>query len=197
MADTVFLDMAHVLRRMLDAFVNSRMREIAAAAVHPIPSVSAVAAMQLIYPDLSERPTPKGSATAMAEGCQPAGLTPDHPLTAAAPFQPLDPEIVNAAIPAFFIGRNKEGFWLARDVKGGVGGIFLFEGSALSFARRNSWPLGCATIFPSERFELDVENQGNPLIVYLRPLHRLAMQVWLRIAALTGKIAEAISRAMT
>jgi hypothetical protein len=119
-------------------------------------------------------------------------LTPDHSVTT--PFQPLDPDIVNAAIPAFFVGRNQEGFWLARDVKGRVGGIFLFESSALSFARRNSWPSGFATIVPSERFELDLKNQGNPLIVYLMPLHRLAMQFWLRIAALSEKIAEAIER---
>ena len=55
-----------------------------------------------------------------------------------AQFQPLDPGIVNGAIPAFFIGRNKEGFWVARDVNGQIGGIFLLETSALSFARRNS-----------------------------------------------------------
>jgi len=78
-----------------------------------------------------------------------------------AQFQPLDPGIVNGAIPAFFIGRNKEGFWVARDVNGQVGGIFLLENSALSFAKGNSRPAGCATIFPSERFELDLENRQS------------------------------------
>ena len=53
------------------------------------------------------------------------------------------------------------------------GGIFLFRSSALAFARRASRPFGCATVLPSERFELDVENQGNPLIGYLKPLLRL------------------------
>jgi hypothetical protein len=110
------------------------------------------------------------------------------------PFQPLDPSVVNAAIPAFFIGRDMDGFWLARDVKGKTGGIFLFESSALSFARRNSRPSGCATIFPSERFELDVENQGNPLIVYLRPFMRLATHGLHRMVVLTGKITEAVER---
>jgi hypothetical protein len=87
-------------------------------------------------------------------------------------LQPLDPNIVNAAVPAFFVGRNKEGFWVARDVRGRVGGIFLFRNSALSFARRHSRAIGCATIFPSERFELDLENSGNRFVAYLEPLLR-------------------------
>src|ERR1019366_118385 len=120
--------------------------------------------------DLPNQQTPRHSDDAVARDSQRASLAPDQSQTAATPFQPLDPGIVNASIPAFFIGRNKEGFWLARDVKGQIGGIFLLEGSALAFARRNSRPSGCATIFPSERFELDLENQGNPLIAYLRPL---------------------------
>jgi len=120
--------------------------------------------------------------------------TPDQSLTLPTPFAPLDPGVLNATIPAFFIGRNKDGFWLARDIKGQVGGIFLFESSALAFARRNSRPAGCATIFPSERFELDVENQGNPLIGYLRPLMRLATHGLQRIASLTGEVAEAVER---
>jgi hypothetical protein len=51
-------------------------------------------------------------------------------------FPTLDPSIVNAAIPTFYIGHNKAGFWVAREVKGRVGGIFLFKSSALSFAKR-------------------------------------------------------------
>jgi hypothetical protein len=88
-------------------------------------------------------------------------------------FQPLDPGVVNASIPTFFVGRNRDGFWIARDAKGENGGVFLFKSSALAFARRASRPLGCATVFPTERFELDVKNQGNPLVDYLRPLLRL------------------------
>ena len=95
------------------------------------------------------------------------------PATSPACFQPLDPGIINASIPAFFVGRNRDGFWLARDAKGENGGIFLFRSSALAFARRASRQAGCAMIFPSERFELDVENQGNPLVDYLKPLLRL------------------------
>ena len=110
------------------------------------------------------------------------------------PFQPLDPGILNASIPAFFIGRNSDGFWLARDLKGENGGIFLFKNSALAFARKLSGRASCATIFPSERFELDVENNGNPLIEQLKPLMQLAMAGWRRTVTLTGRIAEAIER---
>jgi hypothetical protein len=87
-------------------------------------------------------------------------------------FQPLDPGVVNASIPTFFVGRNRDGFWIARDAKGENGGVFLFKSSALAFARRASRPSACATVFPSERFELDVENRGNPLVDYFKPLLR-------------------------
>ena len=132
-------------------------------------------AMPLTYPNFSEPPAPKSA-------------------TVTSPFQPLDPSVLNASIPAFFIGRNKDGFWLARDVKGQVGGMFLFESSALAFTRRKAFPSGCATIFPSERFELDVENQGNPLISHLAPLMRLAIRSSRRIAALFGKLAAVVER---
>src|SRR5258705_3026700 len=83
------------------------------------------------------------------------------PPSVTAQFRPLDAGIVNEAIPAFFIGRNKEGFWIARDVKGRIGGIFLLESSALSFARKNSRPAGCATIFPSQRLRLYLAKKRN------------------------------------
>ena len=104
-----------------------------------------------------------------------------------AQFQPLDPGVVSAAIPAFFIGRNKDGFWVARDAKGQIGGIFLLENSALSFARKRSEPVGCATIYPSERFELDVENEGNRFVPRLGSLIHFAGRIRQRMAALIGK----------
>jgi len=104
-----------------------------------------------------------------------------------APFQPLDPGVVSAAIPAFFIGRNKDGFWVARDAKGQIGGIFLLESSALSFARKQSEPVGCATIFPSHRFELDLENRGNRFAPRLGPLIHFAVRLRQRMTAVIGK----------
>jgi hypothetical protein len=88
-------------------------------------------------------------------------------------FEPLDPAVISASIPTFFVGRDRDGFWLVRGAKGETGGIFLLKSSALAFARRASRPLGCATVFPAEPFELDVENQGNPFAGYLKRLLRI------------------------
>ena len=152
-------------------------------------------AMQMTSPDVSWRQTPRRSTAASEQDGERSGiLPPGEPATVTAQFQPLDPGIVNDAIPAFFIGRNKEGFWVARDAKGRIGGIFLLENSALSFARRNSWPAGCATIFPSERFELDLENNGNPLVAHLGPLIHLAMRHRQWVAALIRKMTKAVKR---
>jgi hypothetical protein len=83
---------------------------------------------------------------------------------AAAPLGPLDPNVVSAAIPAFFIGRNRAGLWVAREANGRAGGLFLFRSSAVDFAKRQSAPARCALVLPAEPFELDIENQGNPLV---------------------------------
>ena len=151
--------------------------------------------MQLTGPDISGRQVARSSAAAIGRESERSSIFPgDEFPTLTAQFQPLDPCIVNEAIPAFFIGRNREGFWVVRDVKGRIGGIFLLENSALSFAKRNSWPAGCATIFPSERFELDLENKGNPLVTHLGPLIHLAMRRRQRMAALIRKMTKAVKR---
>jgi len=111
-----------------------------------------------------------------------------------AAFRPLDGDIVNEAIPAFFVGRNMEGFWVARDVNGQIGGIFLLKKSAVSFARRNCRPAGCATIFPSGTFELDLENEGNPLVAHLGWLRRFSTRPRQRMASCAGKMTEAVKR---
>lgn len=79
-------------------------------------------------------------------------------------LNPLDPDVVSAAIPAFLIGRNQARLWVAREAKGRAGGLFLFRSSAIDFANRRSAPERCALVFPTETFELDIENQGNPLV---------------------------------
>jgi hypothetical protein len=138
--------------------------------------------------NLSRRQAPGRSIAASGRYSDRSGNMPAEQRAAAtAPFQPLDLDIVSAAIPAFFIGRNKDGFWVARDAKGKAGGLFLFESSALAFARRNSRPTGCATIYPSETFELDLRNTGNPLVRQFGPLKWLAIRAWQRIAALIGR----------
>ena len=80
------------------------------------------------------------------------------------------PDVLSEALPAFFIGRNKAGLWVARDAHGGAGGLFLFKSSAIAFACARS----CATIFPDERFELDLANEGNPFATHPASLVRYA-----------------------
>ena len=152
-------------------------------------------AVQLMSLDPSRRQElSRSTAESEQEAERSRHLPVKKPPSVTAQFRPLDAGIVNEAIPAFFIGRDKEGFWIARDVKGRIGGIFLLESSALSFARKNSRPAGCATIFPSERLELDLENNGNPVVAYLRPLMRLATTHRRRAAAFIRKMAQAITR---
>ena len=94
---------------------------------------------------------------------------------------PIDPDVVSAAIPAFFIGRNGAGLWVAREANGRAGGLFLFKSSAIDFANRQSAPTRCALVFPAETFELDVENRGNPLIVLAGRARQLLARVMTRL----------------
>jgi hypothetical protein len=142
-------------------------------------------AVQLMGLNLA-RPAPKHSTDAIELKRAPA----DQPAKVSAEFRPLEAGIVSEAIPAFFIGRNMEGFWVARDANGQIGGIFLLEKSAVSFARQNSQPAGCATIFPSERFELDIENNGNPLVAPLGWLKRVAIRGRMAMADFIGNMTK-------
>jgi hypothetical protein len=151
-------------------------------------------AMTLTCPDFPPRQKPARPTVAPGRENEQSGILPADARTAAgAPFRPLDPGIVNETIPAFFIGRNKEGFWVARDVNARIGGIFLLENSALSFARRNCRPAGCAMIYLSERFELDLENAGNPLAQQLASLTRLASRSRAKLSALVGRLTKRLS----
>jgi hypothetical protein len=86
------------------------------------------------------------------------------PAAQQASFGPVDPDILSESIAAFFIGRNADGLWVSRERYGRIGGIFLLKSSAVSFAHRHAGAAACATIFPTEGFELDIENNGNRLV---------------------------------
>ena len=150
-------------------------------------------AVQLMSQNPLRRAPARSTAAIERQAQRSATVPADEPAKVRAEFRPLDAGIVSEAIPAFFIGRNMEGFWVARDANGQIGGIFLLENSALSFASKNCRPAGCATIFPSERFELDLENNGNPLVAQLGWLKRLAMRGRQRVAAFIGKIRNAVN----
>jgi hypothetical protein len=119
----------------------------------------------------------------------------NEPLSAVdTPFQRPDPEDLSEAIPVFFIGRNKHGHWVARGADGKSGGLFWRKQAAIRFATRSSWPARCATIFPSESIELDLENGGNPLLTHIEVTRMLrsagaAISVLLVMAALAGIVA--------
>jgi hypothetical protein len=152
----------------------------------------AMIAVQLMNRDRLRRTTNRPAEAIKPEGELPRTLPAEESTRLTTSFQPLDTSIVSEAIPVFFIGRNREGFWVARDVKGRIGGIFLFESSALSFARRKSRRTGCATIYQSETFELDLKNGGNPFIAHLGTLRRVAIDHQRRIIAFIDKTMKAL-----
>jgi hypothetical protein len=110
------------------------------------------------------------------------------------PFLRPGPEDLSEAIPVFFIGRNKHGHWVARGADGKSGGLFWRKQAAIRFATRSVWPARCATIFPSESIELDLENQGNPLLTRIEVTRMLrivgaATSVLLLMTVLAGIVA--------
>jgi hypothetical protein len=72
-----------------------------------------------------------------------------------------DPTILNESIPLFFIGKNSAGLWVARESEGRTGGIFLLKSSAISFAKRESMPGGCALSFVPDGLELDIAPKAD------------------------------------
>jgi hypothetical protein len=118
----------------------------------------------------------------------------ESPRPAGTPFLRPGAEDLSEAIPVFFIGRNKLGHWVARGADGKSGGLFWRKQAAIRFATRSAWPVRCATIFPAESIELDLENQGNPLLSHIDVTRMLricgvAISVLLAMAVLAGAVA--------
>jgi hypothetical protein len=160
--------------------MDARFSILAATVVAP-----AIGAwMHLVIP--RRRPLAVGARTYRPEDHHVRGpsliLPADLAATTELPHRP-DPSILNDAIPLFYIGRNRDGFWVARDADGRVGGIFLRKQSALKFANRNAQPAGCAIMYLSEIFELDIENEGNPLAACLGPAMRVLTRLVSRLTS--------------
>src|ERR1700746_1158268 len=81
-----------------------------------------------------------------------------------------DSTVLNDSIPLFFIGRNRNGFWVAREAAGRCGGLFVFRRSAARFARKNGLAGGGATMLVEHSIELDLPNQGSKLIELMASL---------------------------
>jgi hypothetical protein len=135
---------------------------------------------------MSAHPIRGGSAklsSAFEAGLAPGAIPerrrgPDRtPGAGARPSQALrrpDCGVLSESIPVFFVGQNRDGFWDARDARGRTGGLFLLERSAVAFAHRNTFPAGCAIVLPNEPIELDIANEGNPLILLIGLIKHLA-----------------------
>jgi len=106
--------------------------------------------------------------------------------------------VLSERIPLFFISRDGDGFWLARHADLPIGGLFLFQRSAMRFAKQCSEPMPCATMILAEPHALDTDNRGNRLAAQLRPAMRLARNLNAFVAAAFTKaraLGACISRA--
>ena len=102
-----------------------------------------------------------------------------------------NPNILSASIPLFFIGRDRHGFWVAREAEGRSGGLFLLKRSALRFAEAKSKPAGCATMFLAGPLELDVEIQGSRIVASLAAaVDVAARRTPMLVAFIIGSMAE-------
>jgi len=81
-------------------------------------------------------------------------------MNAVLPRRP-DASVINEAIPLFYIGRNKNGLWVAREAEGRIGGIFLTRRAATRFANESCEATGCATMLVTQPLELDFAQSGN------------------------------------
>jgi hypothetical protein len=97
-----------------------------------------------------------------------------------------DDTVLSDAIPLFFIGRNHNGFWVARDSIGRCGGLFLFRWSAVRFARRNGLSGGGGTMLVEHPIELDLANQGSKLAELMTALTNVVDRRAPVVAKLTG-----------
>ncbi len=99
-----------------------------------------------------------------------------------------DASVLSATIPRFYIGRTRNGLWVVRESEGRSGGLFLLQRAAVRFAKSKSEPAGYATMFLTEPFELDVENQGSRLVADLAAVIDIAARRAPRLAAFVGMV---------
>jgi hypothetical protein len=110
-----------------------------------------------------------------------------------------DVSVISEAIPLFYIGRNKNGLWVAREAEGRIGGIFLSRRSAVRFARESCEHGGCATMFVTEPLEFDFENRDNLPVAYSAAAKYVAecrVPPLLTVIAAVRKLFMKVSRAL-
>ena len=123
--------------------------------------------MPLKHSDISRLPGPGpvcGAAAGSEQRLDPrCGTSTESDTMIELPRRP-DATVLSESIPLFYIGRNKHGFWVAREAQGRSGGLFLFRRSAARFAQKKSVPAGCAVMILTEPFELDLKNRGSRFV---------------------------------
>jgi hypothetical protein len=103
--------------------------------------------------------------TAMSAG---AGKADGRPLGCVFKFPSRSElDFLNETIPLFYIGQNRDGFWVVRNADGRSGGVFFFKASAVRFARTKSAAGGSALMFLNTPFELDRDNEGSQVVEIL------------------------------
>jgi hypothetical protein len=115
---------------------------------------------------LELRPDPANSGSKRRElwrGLTRPGTSNRSDATIKWPRRP-DDTVLSESIPLFYVGQDKHGFWVAREAQGRGGGLFLFQRSAVRFARNKSSSAGCAMMIVAEPLELDLENQGSRFV---------------------------------
>ena len=81
---------------------------------------------------------------------------------------------LNETIPLFFVARDKDGFWIARNADFASGGKFFFKHSALRFA---GYYNGSAIMMLTGAYSLDARNTGNRFAKQLRLIRRLIRDI--------------------
>ena len=191
---------------MLDAFVSNRMRQAAAEAgqARPRQAPGTDIASGKTRNDRHDADMPRSFASAGAASVR--LVRPGGKANAPAWRRPLRPKpsarYSCRSIPASSMRRSRRfssaATWKASGLPATSTGrsvefsclrtphCLLQEGIA---GRRDARPY-----ISSERFELDLENKGNPLAVQLASATRFARDSWQRSAAFIGKMMEAAKR---
>jgi hypothetical protein len=76
-----------------------------------------------------------------------------------------DASVLDASIPLFVIGQNRNGLWVVRAHQEQCGGVFLRKQAAVRFARGCAGQSGAAVMFVTEPLEVDVDHLRNGLLV--------------------------------
>ena len=90
----------------------------------------------------------------------------------------------------FYIGQNRDSFWVARGAEGRNGGVFFFKASAIRFARNKGAPDGCALMFIKAPVELDCDNEGSQIVEILHAAMDIARR---RVPTLVSFLEMAIA----